>query len=83
MADCDTCQPENGFFINPPELPGVPVGRYVVPLARVNGMVQEMKPGMVIPPGYTGTLTADAIKALLLSDSEFITALQQAMNAGV
>lgn len=48
---CDTCQPEYGFFINPPKLPGVPVGRYVVPLVRVNGKVDELKPGEALPLG--------------------------------
>lgn len=48
---CDTCQPEYGFFINPPALPGVPIGRYVVPMVRVNGKVDELKPGEVLPLG--------------------------------
>lgn len=48
---CDTCQPEYGFFINAPKLPGVPVGRYVVPLVRVNGKVDELKPGEAFPLG--------------------------------
>ena len=48
---CNTCQPEYGFFINPPKLPGVPVGRYVVPLVRVNGKVDELKPGEALPLG--------------------------------
>ena len=48
---CDTCQPEYGFFINPPKLPGVPIGRYVVPLVRVNGKVDELKPGEALPLG--------------------------------
>lgn len=48
---CDTCQPEYGFFINAPKLPGVPVSRYVVPLVRVNGKVDDLKPGEAFPLG--------------------------------
>lgn len=51
MADCTTCQPSVGFEITNP-LPGTPVGRYVVPLVRINAKIDEMKPGMVFPLQY-------------------------------
>lgn len=50
MADCKPCDAGNLFQIIPP--PGVPQGRYVVPLVRVNAQTQDMKPGMVIDPAF-------------------------------
>lgn len=51
MAECTTCQPATGFEIAAP-LPGTPIGRFVVPLVRVNAKIDELKPGMVIPAQY-------------------------------
>lgn len=51
MATCDTCKTDLGFNIVKP-LPGTPVGRYVVPMVRINAKVDEMKPGMKIPAEY-------------------------------
>lgn len=66
---CATCQPEYGFFINPPKLPGVPVGRYVVPLVRVNGKVDELKPGEVLPLGVLDLTALAAFVNNLIADS--------------
>lgn len=78
MATCEACQPSNGFeIVNP--LPGVPVGRVVIPMVRVNAKIDEMKPGMVIDPRFTGALTVDQIQAAILADSDFLAALKAAL----
>lgn len=61
MAECTTCQPSAGFEIVNPSV-GVPVGRYVVPMVRINAKIDEMKPGMKIDPQY---LDLVALKAAL------------------
>lgn len=47
MTDCVECGPKSTFD-TPSKLPGVPVGRKVVPLVRVNGKITELLPGMKI-----------------------------------
>lgn len=80
MADCTTCQPSSGFeIVNP--LPGVPIGRYVVPMVRVNAKIDEMKPGMVIDPRFTGAASAAQVKADILADTAFLAALKAALPA--
>lgn len=48
MADCKNCGATSQFQIKP--LPGVPQGRFVTPLVRINGKVMDLPPGMTIPP---------------------------------
>lgn len=64
MATCDTCAAEVGFNIVQP-LPGTPVGRYVVPMVRINAKVDEMKPGMKIDPAYLDLVALKAALALV------------------
>ena len=81
MATCESCQPSDGFeIVNP--LPGTPVGRVVIPMVRVNAKIDEMKPGMVIDPQFTGALNMTQIKAAILADSAFLAALKAALPAG-
>ena len=48
------CAPCDGrsIFKHPPQIPGVPVGRKILPLVRVNGQVQELQNGAYIPNQY-------------------------------
>lgn len=77
MADCGACQPENGFSI---EVPGVPTGRYVVPLVRVNGKVSDLQPGMVIPAWALG-LNAAMLVEILTTSAEDLCDLRNALTA--
>ena len=79
MATCESCQPDVGFSIQNP-LPGVPVGRFVVPLVRVNAKVDEMKPGMVIPRAYLPNMTAAELLAVV---STFTLAQQAAFRTAI
>lgn len=78
---CNTCAPELGFNILQP-LDGVPVGRFVTPLVRINAKVDEMKPGQVLPPQFLPTAAiADAIQAINLADTAYLDALKAALAA--
>lgn len=59
-SPCKPCEGVNQFQLLPQ--PGVPVGRFVTPLVRVNAQVQDMKPGMKIPAEY---LDIEGIRAAL------------------
>lgn len=75
MADCSTCQPETGFYINGPQLPGVPVGRMITPLVRINGQVQDLPIGMTLP----ASTIANPLDAAL-TNTQWLTALKAALN---
>lgn len=45
---CKPCDAGNQFHIQ--NLPGTPVGRYVTPLVRINGKVQELPLGQTLDP---------------------------------
>lgn len=47
-APCDA----GSIFKHPPQIPGVPVGRKILPLVRVNGQVQELQNGAYISNQY-------------------------------
>lgn len=79
MATCDTCAAELGFNIIHP-LPGTPVGRFVVPMVRINAKVDEMKPGMKIPAHFV-EMDVQAVLTAALEDEAFLTNLQAALAA--
>ena len=75
---CKPCDAGNLFHIQ--NLPGTPVGRFVTPLVRINGKVQELPLGMTLPPS---ALPPEAIDILALVENlspEDLLLLQTALG---
>ena len=81
MATCDNCdQIAQKFNIVKP-LPGVPQGRFVVPLVRRNGQPGEMYEGEKIPACFLPEgLTVNEVLSAILTNTEFLGALKAALN---
>lgn len=81
MATCDNCDQIAQKFNVVKPLPGVPQGRFVVPLVRRNGQPGEMYEGETIPACFLPEgLTVDEVLSAALADTEFLTNLKAALN---
>lgn len=69
MADnCEPCNAGTQFHIKP--LPGVPQGRFIVPLVRINGKVMDLPQGMTIPIQFLDVAALAAALDALEGDGE-------------
>lgn len=83
---CQHCEAEGLFEIK--NLPGVPVGRTITPVVRINGQVQDLPIGMKIPcsmvchqPIPTDNLTPGGFVAWLEGlEGEDATAVEGALK---
>jgi len=70
---CVDCSPDPNFYIT---VPGVPTGRRITPLVRINGQVQELPVGMVIP---FSAIDTSSLLAAMLANETFLTDLKAAL----
>ena len=70
---CVNCSPDSNFYIT---VPGVPTGRHITPLVRINGQVQELPPGMTIPMRAIDT---NSLLVAMLANEIFLTELKAAL----